>query len=387
MLSNHFSPESMVPGLLPNVDPDGLLEYSVVFSDRTLNHMSRAFQRAMTDVSRTLRDVYKARSAVIVPGSGTFGMEAVARQYATGKRCLVIRNGWFSYRWSQIFDMGRIPVEARVLKGRRIGSGPTAPFAPPPIGEVVAAIEAMRPDMVFAPHVETASGIILPDGYLRDLAGAARRAGALFVLDCIASGALWVDMRDIGVDILVSAPQKGWSSASGFGIVMLGERARAAIDGTTSTSFAADLRKWLAIMEAYDQGGHAYHATMPTDAIAQLAQAMQDTAAFGFDNARRAQQELGERVRRVVVDRGMQSVAAPGFQAPTVVVSYTDDPGIQSGAKFAQAGLQTAAGVALQCDEGDDFRTFRIGLFGLDKLGNIERTVRTLDQALTRITK
>ena len=376
-----------MPGLLPNVDPDGLLEYSVVFSDRTLNHMSRAFQRVMTDVAHTLREVDAARAAVIVPGSGTFGMEAVARQFATGKRCLVLRNGWFSYRWSQIFEMGSIPAEARVLKGRRTASGPTAPFSPAPIGEVVAAIGEMRPDMVFAAHVETASGIILPDGYLRELAAAARRVGALFVLDCIASGALWIDMRDVGVDILVSAPQKGWSSASGFGIVMLGERARAAIDGTTSTSFAADLRKWLAIMDAYEQGRHAYHATMPTDAIARLAEAMKHTEAFGFDKAQRAQQELGERVRRVVVDHGMPSVAAPGFQAPTVVVSYTDDPGIESGAKFAQAGLQTAAGVPLQCDEGDDFHTFRVGLFGLDKLGNIERTVRTLEEALKRITK
>ena len=376
-----------MPGLLPNIDPDGLLEYSVVFSDRALNHMSRAFQRVMRDVAQTLREVYGARAAVIVPGSGTFGMEAVARQFATGKRCLVIRNGWFSYRWSQIFDMGGIPSEVEVLKARRTGDGPLAPFAAPNIGEVVAAIEAMRPDMVLAPHVETSSGIILPDNYLRELGRAAERAGALFVLDCIASGALWVDMRELGVDILVSAPQKGWSSASGFGIVMLGERARSAIDSTTSTSFAADLRKWLAIMEAYEQGGHAYHATMPTDAIARLAQAMKDTEAFGFDNARRAQQELGERVRRVAVDHGMPSVAAPGFQAPTVVVSYTDDPGIQSGAKFAEAGLQTAAGVPLQCDEGTDFRTFRIGLFGLDKLRDVERTVRALDEALTRITK
>ena len=376
-----------MPGLLPKIDPDGLLEYSVVFSDRALNHMSRAFQRVMRDVAQTLREVYGARAAVIVPGSGTFGMEAVARQFATGKRCLVIRNGWFSYRWSQIFDRGGIPSEVVVLKARRTGDGPLAPFAAPNIGEVVAAIEAMRPDMVLAPHVETSSGIILPDNYLRELGRAAERAGALFVLDCIASGALWVDMRELGVDILVSAPQKGWSSASGFGIVMLGERARSAIDSTTSTSFAADLRKWLAIMEAYEQGGHAYHATMPTDAIARLAQAMKDTEAFGFDNARRAQQELGERVRRVAVDHGMPSVAAPGFQAPTVVVSYTDDPGIQSGAKFAEAGLQTAAGVPLQCDEGTDFRTFRIGLFGLDKLRDVERTVRALDEALTRITK
>ena len=376
-----------MPGLLPNVDPDGLLEYSVVFSDRALNHMSRAFQGVMNDISRTLKRVYHARSAIVVPGSGTFGMEAVARQFATRKRCLVLRNGWFSYRWSQILDMGAIASATTVLKARRTSQARQAPFAPAPIDEVVATIRAERPDVVFAPHVETASGIILPDGYVRQLGEAAHRVGAMFVLDCIASGALWVDMRDLGVDVLVSAPQKGWSSSAGFGIVMLGERAREAIDATTSTSFACDLRKWLAMMEAYEQGGHAYHATMPTDTIARLGQAIADTEAFGFDRAKRAQQELGERVRRVMVDHGMASVAAAGFQAPTVVVSYTTDPGIQSGAKFVQAGLQTAAGVPLQCDEGTEFRTFRVGLFGLDKLGHIDRTVVTLDEALRRITR
>ncbi|HEY3583055.1 MAG TPA: aminotransferase class V-fold PLP-dependent enzyme [Casimicrobiaceae bacterium] len=376
-----------MPGLLPDVDPDGLLEYSVVFSDRTLNHMSKAFQRMMRDVAATLTRVYHAHAVALVPGSGTFAMEAIARQFATGKRCLVLRNGWFSYRWSQIFEMGSIPSQTRVLQARRAGDGAKAPFAPAPIAEVVAAIEDFRPDLVFAPHVETASGIVLPDGYVRDVARAAHAAGAMFVLDCIASGALWVDMRDLGVDILVSAPQKGWSSAAGFGIVMLGEEARTAIDATTSTSFACDLKKWLSMMEAYERGGHAYHATMPTEAIARLARAAADTESFGFERAKRAQQELGERVRRVLVDNGMPSVAASGFQAPTVVVSYTDDPGIQSGAKFAQAGLQTAAGVPLQCGEGSDFRTFRVGLFGLDKLGEIDRTVRTLDEALTRITK
>ncbi|HET9670139.1 MAG TPA: aminotransferase class V-fold PLP-dependent enzyme [Casimicrobiaceae bacterium] len=376
-----------MPGLLPDVDPDGLLEYSVVFSDRTLNHMSQAFQRMMRDVGSTLTRVYHARAVALVPGSGTFAMEAIARQFATGKRCLVLRNGWFSYRWSQIFEMGSIPAQTRVLQARRAGDGAKAPFAPAPIAEVVAAIEDFRPDLVFAPHVETASGIVLPDGYVRDVARAAHAVGAMFVLDCIASGALWVDMRDLGVDILVSAPQKGWSSAAGFGIVMLGEEARTAIDATTSTSFACDLKKWLSMMESYERGAHAYHATMPTEAIARLARAAAETESFGFERAKRAQQELGERVRRVLVDHGLPSVAAAGFQAPTVVVSYTDDPGLQSGAKFAQAGLQTAAGVPLQCDEGSDFRTFRIGLFGLDKLRDIDRTVRALHDALTRILK
>ena len=374
-----------MPGLLPEVDPDGLLEYSVVFSDRALNHMSRAFQGVMKDVSRTLKHVYRARSAVIVPGSGTFGMEAVARQFATDRKCLIIRNGWFSYRWTQIFEMGRIPSHTTVLKARRTDGGKKAPYAPTPLEEVIATIESERPDVVFAPHVETASGIILPDAYLRSVAEAVHAVGGLFVLDCIASGALWVDMVALGVDVLISAPQKGWSSSACCGLVMLSERARTAIEGTTNTSFACDLRKWLQIMEAYEQGGHAYYATMPTDSLAHLRAAMKELEAFGFDRAKAAQQELGEKVRRMLAQKGIPSVAAPAFQAPTVVVSYTDDKDIQSGAKFVGLGLQTAAGVPLQCDEPADFRSFRIGLFGLDKLRNVDRTVNSLDVAFTQL--
>ena len=374
-----------MPGLLPEIDPDGLLEYSVVFSDRALNHMSRAFQGVMKDISRTLRHVYRARSAIVVPGSGTFGMEAVARQFATDRRCLVIRNGWFSYRWTQIFEMGKIPSESTVLKARRIDAGAQAPYAPAPLEEVLAAIRDRRPDVVFAPHVETASGIILPDAYLRSVAEAVHAVGGLLVLDCIASGTLWVDMAALGVDVLISAPQKGWSSSACCGLVMLSDRARAAIEGTTSTSFACDLRKWLQIMEAYEQGGHAYYATMPTDSLARLREAMQELEAFGFDKAKAAQQELGEKVRRMLAQKGIPSVAAPGFQAPTVVVSYTDDKDIQSGSKFVGLGLQTAAGVPLQCDEPADFRSFRIGLFGLDKLRNVDRTVKSLDVAFAQL--
>ena len=374
-----------MPGLLPEIDPNGLLEYSVVFSDRALNHMSRAFQGVMKDISRTLRHVYRARSAIVVPGSGTFGMEAVARQFATDRRCLVIRNGWFSYRWTQIFEMGKIPSESTVLKARRIDAGAQAPYAPAPLEEVLAAIRDRRPDVVFAPHVETASGIILPDAYLRSVAEAVHAVGGLFVLDCIASGTLWVDMAALGVDVLISAPQKGWSSSACCGLVMLSDRARAAIEGTTSTSFACDLRKWLQIMEAYEQGGHAYYATMPTDSLARLREAMQELEAFGFDKAKAAQQELGEKVRRMLAQKGIPSVAAPGFQAPTVVVSYTDDKDIQSGSKFVGLGLQTAAGVPLQCDEPADFRSFRIGLFGLDKLRNVDRTVKSLDVAFAQL--
>ena len=375
-----------MPGLLPDVDPDGLLEYSVVFSDRALNHMSRAFQGVMNDISRTLKHVYRGKSTIVVPGSGTFGMEAVARQFGTGRKCLVVRNGWFSYRWSQIFDMGAIPSEAIVLKARRTQAGAQAPYAPAPIDEVVAAIRAERPAIVCAPHVETASGIMLPDGYLRAIGDAVHANQGLFVLDCIASGALWVDMAANGVDVLISAPQKGWSSSACCALVMLSERARAAIDATTSTSFACDLKKWLQIMETYEQGGHAYYATMPTDSLARLRDAMRELEGFGFDRAKAAQQDLGEKVRRMLVAKGMASVAGAGFQAPSVVVSYTDDKDIQSGRKLVGLGLQTAAGVPLQCDEPADFMTFRVGLFGLDKLRNIDRTVRNLDTAFSQLT-
>ena len=374
-----------MPGLLPHVDPDGLLEFSVVYTDRALNHMSKSFQGVMRDISAILKEVYHANSAVLVPGSGTFGMEAVARQFANGQKVMVIRNGWFSYRWTQIFDMGRIPAESIVLKARRTGAGAQAPFAPAPIEEVVAAIAEHRPAVVFAPHVETASGMMLPDGYMRAVADAVHAVGGLFVLDCIASGAMWVDMVDCGIDVLVSAPQKGWSSSPCCAMVMLSERARSAIDGTTSSSFACDLRKWLQIMESYESGAHAYHATMPTDALARLRDVMQETRAYGFAKVRAEQLALGQRVRALFASRGILSVAAPGFEAPGVVVSYTEDPEIQSSRRFLGLGLQTAAGVPLQCDEGADFKTFRVGLFGLEKLHNVDRTVAHLQAALDKI--
>jgi aspartate aminotransferase-like enzyme len=374
-----------MPGLRPDVDPDGLLEYSVVFTDRSLNHMSQRFQRVMCDISGILKHVYNAHSAIVVPGGGTFGMEAVARQFATGKRCLVIRNGWFSYRWSQIFDAGKIPAEATVLKARRIGDEKHAPFAPAPLEEVVDSIRTNRPDAVFAPHVETASGILLPDSYLRAVGDAIHAVGGLFVLDCVASGALWVDMEACGVDVLITAPQKGWSSTPGFALVMLSQRARTAIETTTSTSFACDLRKWLAIMEAYEKGGHAYHATLGTDSLARLRDTMRETEQAGFENMRAAQRELGAKVRALLARHGFASVAAEGFQSPSVVVSYTDDKDMQSARKFLDQGLQAAAGVPLQCDEPADFQSFRIGLFGLDKLGNVNRSVSNLEHVLAKI--
>jgi aspartate aminotransferase-like enzyme len=374
-----------MPGLLPHVDPEGLLEYSVVFNDRALNQMSQRFQAVMRDISSVLKRVYRAKAAIVVPGSGTVGMEAVARQFATGRKCLVIRNGWFSYRWTQIFDMGAIPSESIVLKARRVADRKHAPFVPPPVDEVVATIRSQRPALVFAPHVETASGMILPDAYLKAVADAVHAVGGLFVLDCVASGAIWVDMAATGVDVLISAPQKGWSSSPCCALVMLSEAARQQIDTTASTSFAADLRKWLQIMEAYEKGGHAYHSTLPTDALMRLRDTMQEIEAYGFERVRAEQQALGDSVRALLASKNMRSVAAEGFQAPSVVVSYTEDADIQSGKKFLGQGLQIAAGVPLQCDEPADFRTFRIGLFGLDKLHNIERTVQSLANALEQI--
>ncbi|MBS1138591.1 MAG: Aminotransferase, class [Proteobacteria bacterium] len=374
-----------MPALLPQPDPDGLLEYSVVYTDRALNHMSQRFQGVMKDISRLMKQVYNAKSAVIVPGSGTFGMEAVARQFATDKKVLVIRNGWFSFRWTQIFDMGRIPSESIVLKARQIGSGSQAPFAPAPIDEVIAAIREHQPAVVFAPHVETSSGMILPDSYIKAVGEAVRAVGGMFVLDCIASGTIWVDMVANNVDVLISAPQKGWSASPCCAMVALGERARAHIDSTTSTSFACDLKKWLQIMEAFENGGHAYHATMPTDALATLRDVMVETEAYGFDKVCAEQREVGRRIRELMVGKGFPSVAAEGFQAPGVVVSYTTDPDIQSGKKFLAQGVQTAAGVPLQCDEPADFRTFRLGLFGLEKLHNPEQTLQNFARALDAI--
>jgi len=374
-----------MPGLLPDVDPDGLLEYSVVFTDRSLNHMSKTFQGVMKDISATLKKVYNAAAVVIVPGGGTYGMEAVARQFAGGQRCLVIRNGWFSYRWSQILEMAAITPDIAVMKARRVGDGPQAPFAPAPIEEVTARIAADKPAVVFAPHVETSSGMLLPDGYIRAVADAVHAVGGLFVLDCIASGELWVDLRACGVDVLISAPQKGWSASPCSALVMLGEAALQRIDQTTSSSFACDLRKWLEIMRAYESGGHAYHATLPTDALKKFRDTMKETEAYGFDAVRDEQLELGRKVRELFERKGFRSVAAAGFQAPGVVVSFTDDPDIQNGRKFLELGLQIAAGVPLMCDEGEDYRSFRIGLFGLDKLHHVDRTVGYLSQALERL--
>jgi aspartate aminotransferase-like enzyme len=365
--------------LLPNVDPDGLMEFSVVFTDRSLNSMSTKFQQVMRDISGNLKDVYQAEAVAIVPGGGTYGMEAVARQFATEKNCMVIRNGWFSYRWTQILEAGEIPASTSVKKARRSLDNIDAPFAPIPIKEAVAAIREEKPDIVFAPHVETSAGIILPDDYLKKIGEAAREVGALFVLDCIASGCIWVDMKACHVDVLISAPQKGWSASPCAGLVMLGERALDRMAETTSSSFACDLKKWHEIMQAYEKGGHSYHATMPTDALTGFRDVIFEMREEGFEIWKDRQWELGNRARAMVEGLGFKSVAAEGFKAPGVIVSYTDDPDLQNGRKFMSEGAQIAAGVPLQVDEGSDFRTFRIGLFGLDKLKDVDGTVGRLE--------
>ncbi len=374
-----------MPGLLPDIDPDGLQEFSVVFTDRSLNHMSKKYQAAMRDISAMLKDVYKANAVALVPGGGTYAMEAVARQFANGKHALILRNGWFSFRWTQIFDMGGFAAKTTVVNARQTGNSARSPYAPAPIAEVTAKIREEKPDVVFAPHVETSAGLILPDGYITAMAEAAHSVGALMVLDCIASGTVWVDMEKTGVDVLISAPQKGWSASPSAGLVMLSKRAEERLEQTASNSFAIDLKKWRAIMAAYEAGGHAYHATMPTDALVGFRDAMNEAKDIGFDTLKQAQWDLGNAVRAMLAAKGIVSVAADGFAAPGVVVSYTDDPDVQNGKKFVGEGVQIAAGVALQVGEGPEFKTFRIGLFGIDKLKDVAGTVARLKDAVDRV--
>lgn len=374
-----------MPGLLPDVDPNGLVEYSVVYTDRSVNHMSLSFREVMTDISSTLKEVYNADAVAVVPGSGTFGMEAVARQFATNQNVMVIRNGWFSYRWTQILEMGSIASSHTVSMANPVRDEEQAPFAPPDLDLVLTKINEEKPKVVFAPHVETSAGMLLPDSYISQVADATHQSGGIMVLDCIASGALWVDMKKTGVDVIVSAPQKGWSGTPCCALVMMSQRALDILQSTESSSFACDLKKWREIMEAYENGGHAYHATMPTDGLKNFRDVMKETQGLGFEAMKEAQIELGNKVRAVLEEHGYKSVAADGYKSPGVIVSYTNDPAIKSGAKFSQAGMQIAGGVPLKCGEPEDFSTFRIGLFGLDKLTNIQRTVETFASTLSTV--
>lgn len=374
-----------MPPLLPDIDPDGLLEFSVVFTDRSLNHMSRRFREVMNDISTGLKDVYNATAVAVVPGGGTYAMEAVARQFATNQHVMVIRNGLFSFRWSQIFEMGAIPAHETILMARQTGNDARSPFEPAPVDDVVERIRRERPSVVFAPHVETSAGMILPDSYLKSVSEAAHAVGGLFVLDCIASGCAWVDMKELDIDVLISAPQKGWSAGPSAGLVMLSERGLDRAKSATSTSFAIDLGKWLSIMEAYEAGGHAYHATMPTDALVGFRDAMIETREFGYGTARKAQFDQGNRARAALASRGFASVAGPAFAAPGVVVSFTDRDDLKSGAAFASSGMQIAAGVPLMVGEGDSYKSFRIGLFGLDKLKDVDASIARLEAALDAV--
>ena len=374
-----------MPGLLPDVDPNGLVEYSVVYTDRSVNHMSLSFREVMTDISLTLKEVYNADAVAVVPGSGTFGMEAVARQFATNQNVMVIRNGWFSYRWTQILEMGSIASSHTVSMANPVRDEEQAPFAPPDLDLVLTKINEEKPKVVFAPHVETSAGMLLPDSYITQVADAAHQSGGIMVLDCIASGALWVDMKKTGVDVIVSAPQKGWSGTPCCALVMMSQRALDMLQSTESSSFACDLKKWREIMEAYENGGHAYHATMPTDGLKNFRDVMKETQGLGFEAMKEAQIDLGNKIRAILEEHGYKSVAADGYKSPGVIVSYTNDPAIKSGAKFSQAGMQIAGGVPLKCGEPEDFSTFRIGLFGLDKLTNIQRTVETFSSTLSTV--
>ena len=371
--------------LLDNIDPNGLEEFSVVFTDRSLNHMSKEFQQVMCDLSLNLKEVYNSKAVVLVPGGGTFAMEAVARQFGIDADVLVIRNGWFSYRWSQIFETSANARTTTVVKARMIGNESVAPFRPAEVDDVVNKIKTDRPNIVFAPHVETSAGVILPDEYIKKISTAAHEVGALMVLDCNASCCALIDIEDCGDDVLISAPQKGWSASPSAGLVMLSERAVDKIEKTNSDSFAIDLKKWFSIMQTYENGGHAYHATMPTDAQRAFRDTVLETREFGYEKLKLAQWELGNKVRNYLSRKGIKSVAADGFEAPGVVVSYTQDNDIQNGSKFAAKGMQIAAGVPLACDEPEEFKTFRLGLFGLDKLYDVEGTFKRLTSVLDQV--
>ena len=367
-----------------DIDPDGLLEYSVVYTDRALNHMSAQFRQVMTDLSSELKSLYHADAIAIVPGSGTSGMEAVVRALAADKDCVVVRNGWFSYRWTQILDATGVAKSVEVFKASQSDNDGVVQFAPADIETVTAYIRKNRPQMVFAPHVETASGMMLSDDYIRALGEAVHEVGGLLAIDCIASGCIWLDMQALGIDVLLSAPQKGLSSTPCAGLVMLSAAAKEAVLASTPSSFALDLKAWLNIMTAYENGGHAYHATMPTDGLKQLRDTLFEARDIGYDTLKAAQIKLGTQILAVLNAKGLQSVAAPSAQAYGVIVCHAPNDAVHKGAAFAEAGLQIAAGTPLQVDEPSDYKSFRIGLFGLDKLidvdGTTERFARAADQ-------
>lgn len=360
-------------------------EFSVIHTNRSLNLMSDPFQKVMNDLNNLLKKTYNASKVAIIPGSGTFGMEAVARQFATNEHVFVIRNGWFSYRWTEIFDMGRIPASHTVLKAKSICN--SNQYFPYPIDQVLDQIKKHKPSVVFAPHVETSTGIILPHDYIKCMSNEVHKYGGLLFLDCIASGCVWVNMKELGIDVVISAPQKGWTGPACAGLIMMSEHAVTKMSNTKETSYAMSLKKWSGVMDAYENGRFAYHTTMPTDALRDFHEITVEMMKFGFFNLRVAQQELGNKARKLMNSKGLLSVAAAGFEAPGVLVYYSptgvDNPFIVD--SFKVHGLQIATGVPWKINEPEDLKTFRIGLFGLDKLSNIPETLNLLDNALDKV--
>lgn len=373
--------------IIPKEDFGEFKEYSVIHTDRSLNLMSDPFQRVMRDLNLLLKKTYNADKVAIIPGSGTFGMEAVARQFATDEHVMVIRNGWFSYRWTEIFEMGDIPKSHTVLKAKPVDPSldqEQYQYAPCPVDEVVAKIYEERPATLFCAHVETSTGMILPDDYIRKVSAAMHDIGGIFVLDCIASGTVWADMKDLGADIVISAPQKGWTGPCCAGLVMMSEHAIQKMETTKETSFAMSLKRWSAIMDTYEAGGFGYHTTMPTDALRDFHEISVETLKVGLPELKENQLELGKQARAALDERGLTSVSAPGYQAPGVLVyhSPSDTANPEMMAKFKKHSLQIAMGVPWQLDEPEGMKTFRLGLFGLDKLGDIDGTLSTLTAAL-----
>lgn len=378
--------------LRPEVDPKGLREFSVVYTDRSLNHMSETFCKTMQSVNTEMKTLYNAEQLVIVPGGGTYGMESVARQFGPGRNAMVLRNGLFSYRWTQIFDQAKGALcknrTPAVFTAGRQGPGKNSPFAPYPIDEIVGIIQKEKPGLVMAPHVETSTGIILPNDYLAKLGEAVRSVDGLFVLDCIASGSVWVDLKQLSVDVAVMAPQKSWSSTPCAALILLGERGLRSLESqkdSTSDSFSLNLHKWWCVMRKYEEGAHMYHATMPTDGIRKFHDFLHELKAFGFERAEKAQWEIGRGVRSILKNEGFQSVAAEGFEAPGVVVSYAPNDDFATGKAFLKQGVQVAAGVPLFLNEGVEFKAFRIGLFGLDKLQSPSKVINDFEQIMKNI--
>ena len=329
---------------------------------------------------------------LLIPRSGTFGMEAAARSFATDKHVMVLRNGWFSFRWTEIFDHAgpnSIPKSHTVLKAQpqpNNGIGPVQ-YAPYPIEEVVAKIYEEKPAAFFAPHVETSTGMILPDEYMKKISDAVHDVGGVFVLDCIASGTVWVDMKELGVDVIISAPQKGWTGPACCAMVMMSDLAAKKMAEAKESSFSLSLKKWTTLMESYENGGWAYHTTMPTDGIRDFHEVTVETMKFGIGNLKNSQLALGKSAHAMLESKGLVSVAAPGFQAPGVLVYHSpcasENPIMLN--KFKEYGLQIAMGVPWRIDEPEVMKTFRVGLFGLDKMGDIEGTVSTLENAVDKV--